>query len=66
VRELIQHEAQPDEIAAETERLLNDRRYTSRMRQELAEVRVKLGSGGALSRLAQVARDMIEGNKEQR
>jgi lipid-A-disaccharide synthase len=64
VRELIQHEAQADEIAAETERLLTDRRYTSRMRQELAEVREKLGSGGALGRLAQVARDMIDSTKE--
>ena len=61
VRELIQHEAEAGTIAAETERLLNDSRYAARIRRDLAEVRVKLGNGGALGRLALVAREMIEG-----
>ena len=64
VRELIQHEAEPGAIAAETERLLNDRRYCAKMRQELAEVRVKLGNGGALQRLARLALGMMATQKD--
>ena len=60
VRELIQHEAEPAVIADEIDRLLNDSEYAAGMRRDLAEVRVKLGSGGALGRLALVARDMID------
>jgi lipid-A-disaccharide synthase len=59
VRELIQHEAEPTVIADEIDRLLNDGDYAAQMRQNLAEVRVKLGSGGAIGRLALVAREMI-------
>lgn len=59
VRELIQHEAQPQTIADEIERLLTDGSYAEGMRRDLAEVRVKLGSGGALGRLARVAREMM-------
>ncbi|MCM0082815.1 lipid-A-disaccharide synthase [Geomonas sp. Red32] len=60
VRELIQHEAEPPVIAGEIERILDDRAYAETMRGELADVRVKLGSGGALDRLARVAFNMLE------
>jgi lipid-A-disaccharide synthase len=64
VQELIQHEAEPVAISAEIERLLNDGQYQAEVRRGLAEVRVKLGNGGALQRLAQVALGMIDPHKE--
>ncbi|GFO54203.1 lipid-A-disaccharide synthase [Geomonas sp. Red276] len=60
VRELIQHEAEPPVIVGEIERILDDRAYAETMAGELAEVRVKLGSGGALDRLARVAFNMLD------
>ncbi|MBJ6725958.1 lipid-A-disaccharide synthase [Geomesophilobacter sediminis] len=60
VQELIQHEAEPPRIVAEIERILNDPVYNAKMRAELAEVRVRLGSGGALERLAKVAAEMLQ------
>lgn len=66
VKELIQHEAEPAGIANEIERLLADRAYADELREGLAGVRVKLGSGGALQRLAQVAREMMDTQKETR
>ncbi len=59
VRELIQHEAEPGAIAGEIERILNDQAYAAQIREGLAGVRTRLGSGGALARLAAVATDMI-------
>ena len=64
VRELIQHEAEACAIATETDRLLNDSRYAAGMRQELAEVRMKLGNGGALGRLALVAQELINSKRK--
>jgi lipid-A-disaccharide synthase len=64
VKELIQHEAEPQGIAAEIERLLTDEGYRSQVREGLAGVRVKLGNGGALQRLAQVALGMMDLQKE--
>jgi len=58
VKELIQHEAEPVPIADEIDALLNDSGYASRMRDGFAEVRVKLGSGGALGRVARLAMEM--------
>jgi lipid-A-disaccharide synthase len=64
VRELIQHEATTEAIAFEVLRLLSDDDYAACMRRELLEVRVKLGLGGALGRLAGVALDMLMMQKE--
>jgi lipid-A-disaccharide synthase len=64
VKELIQHEAEPLGIAAEIERLLTDQAHLSQVREGLADVRVKLGNGGALQRLADVALEMIALHKE--
>ena len=60
IRELIQHEAEPVPIADEIDAILNDAAYAEEMRAGLAGVRVKLGSGGALGRLAALARQMID------
>lgn len=60
VRELIQDQVTPEAMASETERLLVDREYAATMREEFAQVRKKLGSGGALGRLARVACEMMQ------
>ena len=60
IKELIQHEAHPEAIADEIDALLNDAAYAGEVRAGLAGVREKLGSGGALSRLALLAKQMID------
>jgi lipid-A-disaccharide synthase len=60
VREFIQHEAHPDNIAGEIARLLEDSAYAETMRADLAEVAQKLGEGGGSAKLAEVAASMIE------
>ena len=60
IKELIQHEAHPEAIADEVDAMLNDQAYAGEMRAGLAGVREKLGSGGALVRLAQLAKHMID------
>jgi lipid-A-disaccharide synthase len=59
VKELIQHEAEPPQIVAEIEAILDGPAYAAEMRQGFAMVREKLGSGGALGRLARVAMEMM-------
>jgi lipid-A-disaccharide synthase len=59
VKELIQHEAEPSAIADEIDDILNEPGYGARMKEELATVRVKLGSGGALGRVARLAMEMM-------
>jgi lipid-A-disaccharide synthase len=60
VRELIQHQATPEAIAAEVGRLLSDADYAATMRAELAVVREKLGEGGGSEKLAEVAAQLLE------
>lgn len=60
VKELIQHEAEPTAIADEIDAILNEPGYAERMREGFAEVKVKLGSGGALGRVARLAMEMME------
>ena len=60
IKELIQHEAHPVAIADEIDALLNDQAYAGEVRAGLAGVREKLGSGGALGRLARLAKQMID------
>jgi len=64
VKELIQHEVTPEAMAREIGNLLEDQRYADRMREEFLQVRTKLGSGGALGRLARVALGMMATHKE--
>jgi lipid-A-disaccharide synthase len=52
VPELIQGAATPPRIAAEAARLLGDRIALARIRESLAEVRGRLGAGGASARAA--------------
>jgi len=61
VREFMQKDAQPEAIAAEIDRILTDDAYQSQIRNDLREVKDKLGEGGGSERLAQVADEMLDG-----
>lgn len=52
VPEKLQHEAEPQPLAAEAERLLRDSAAIATMRGHLAELRGRLGAGGASGRAA--------------
>jgi len=60
VKELIQHEAEPVPIADEIDALLNNTSYAAQMREGFAAMRVKLGNGGALGRVARLAMEMMK------
>lgn len=55
VRELIQDQANPEEIAAEIERLLSDHAYRDTMTGKLGKMRAQLGCGGAAENVARLA-----------
>jgi len=59
VKEFIQDEANPDNIAGEVGRILRDVGYAEQMREALLSVRDTLGPPGAASKLATLARDML-------
>jgi len=60
VHELIQDDANPEKISAEIGRLLADTAYNSDIRQKLANVRARLGKGGASANVANLVMEMIE------
>lgn len=60
VKELLQDEAEPLPIADEIDALLNNPGYAAGMREDFAAMRVKLGSGGALGRVARLAMEMMK------
>ena len=60
VKELIQHEASPENIAAEMELVLTDSSYENEIRGRLAGVRTLLGGGGAAEKVARLAVGMME------
>lgn len=60
VKELIQHEAEPDTIAVEIATILDDRAYAAKIRRDLSTIPEKLGNGGALRRVAQLALCLIQ------
>ena len=55
VRELIQDQANPEEIAGEIERLLTDQDYRDTMTDKLGNMRAQLGCGGAAENVARLA-----------
>jgi lipid-A-disaccharide synthase len=59
IKELIQHEAEPVAIADEIDAILNDAGHAAEIREGFATVRVKLGNGGALGRVACLALEMM-------
>ncbi len=59
VPELIQHDAEPEKIASEIEKMLGDREYSAVMTAKLKGIRDRLGSGGCSQRVAQLAAEML-------
>ncbi len=59
VPELIQHDANPDRIAAEVMDILGDEARMLWIREELNRIREKLGSTGASERAARLACDLL-------
>lgn len=60
VAEFVQREAQPAPMADEIERLLDDERYRREQLQALAEVRDRLGHGGASTRVAELMQTLLD------
>jgi lipid-A-disaccharide synthase len=59
VTELIQHEAEPERIAGEIERILVDPVYSAEIRMKLKRVGVRLGGGNCSSRVAAIVMEML-------
>jgi len=59
VTELIQDDFNPEAVESEVRRLLESPGTTSEMRASLAEVRAKLGPGGAIERAADIFAQML-------
>ncbi|HXN17777.1 MAG TPA: lipid-A-disaccharide synthase [Candidatus Binatus sp.] len=59
VRELIQDQFTPEAVESEVRRLLESSRARDRMKASLAEVRAKLGPGGAIARAADIFAQML-------
>jgi lipid-A-disaccharide synthase len=59
VAELIQDDFTPEAVESEVRRLLDSPRTTVEMRANLAEVRAKLGPGGAIERAADIFAQML-------
>jgi lipid-A-disaccharide synthase len=61
VPELIQDDLTPERLALEAARLLDSPTERNRMREDLAEVRAKLGAAGAIDRAADIIAAMLAG-----
>jgi lipid-A-disaccharide synthase len=60
VKELIQHDASPEGIAAEMEKILGNVMYANEIKQKLSTVRSRLKRGGASANVARLAVSMME------
>lgn len=60
VPELIQDDCNPERVAAELVRYLTDPSHAEHVRTSLAEVRSRLGGGGASARAASAILDLVE------
>ena len=59
VKELIQHEATADKLAAEVKHILTDKNYTDEIRASLVQVKELLGQGGGSKNMAELALEML-------
>lgn len=59
IKELIQHEATPENLSAEVLRILTDKAYAEQMRENLNQVKHQLGQGGGSKNMAQLALEML-------
>ena len=58
IPEVLQHEVTPDRVKQELIKLMTDRAYESKMRQDLQEVKHKLGEPGAVERVAKLVAEV--------
>jgi lipid-A-disaccharide synthase len=61
VKELIQHEANAENLADEILRILIDKAYAKQMRGDLRQVKARLGQGGGSRTMALLALEMLDG-----
>jgi len=59
VKELIQHEASAENLAAEISRILTDKIYANEMIENLRQVKQQLGQGGGSKNMAQLALELL-------
>ncbi|MDP3009305.1 MAG: lipid-A-disaccharide synthase [Methylococcales bacterium] len=59
VREFIQHEATAENLTAEVTRMLTDEHYCTMMRENLSDVKQRLGQGGGSKNMALLALEML-------
>jgi lipid-A-disaccharide synthase len=59
IKELIQHEASADNLAAEVKKILTDKPYADEMRTNLSQIKQQLGQGGGSKNMAQLALEML-------
>ncbi|MGZ5011954.1 MAG: lipid-A-disaccharide synthase [Methylobacter sp.] len=59
IKELIQHDATADKLAAEITQILTDKAYADEMRRNLGQVKQQLGQGGGSKNMAQLALEML-------
>lgn len=62
VPELVQDDANPEKIAEELAKILNDKGYSQQMRAELVGLRKNLGQAGASSRVASFLLNFLKGD----
>ncbi len=60
VREFLQGKARPGKIAGEILHILSDKDYNETMRNELSQIRHKLGDSSGTNHVAQLAYDMLD------
>jgi lipid-A-disaccharide synthase len=60
VKELIQHEASPDRISTEIEKILGSVLYAGEIKEKLSKVRAQLKRGGASANMAKLTLEMME------
>ncbi|MGR8942396.1 MAG: lipid-A-disaccharide synthase, partial [Gammaproteobacteria bacterium] len=63
VRELIQHEASAENLAAEIEHILTDAEYSRQMKENLRDVKQALGEGGGSKNMAKLAVELLSAGK---
>ncbi len=63
VKELIQHQANGDAIAAEIINILTSENYAAEMKQALLQVKRQLGQGGGSRNMARLASEMLQAGK---
>jgi len=61
VKELIQHDANVENLASEINTILTDQPYAERIRQYLLRVKQQLGEGGGSKAMALLALEMLNG-----